>query len=1422
MNEPRSRRHNSSASTAPNARRVIHPSGMISAGYEHYEHDPSCDDLPPVTLTVWGHDPYAHENQVLVDMKLFPQAREGAVAELWTTIEGQRRNFYFQLKDKGERSNAQISINTNLLGLLHIRPRSTVQVRLRPSAVAHIDTVEMHFKGMDLTRADQFRIGQRLSNTCVYQNQRVHYLGGLVRLTVNKIYRNGRRKFSGFIGPHTRLVFRSDSSRMLIFIQMSAEMWQFDSKGDIVFDQLVNSFIPEMLHRWYRHGDHHLVTIVLFTSVSANGTTTKRLEPGELDPDATDYYRVVIDKVHISRWADIMTKLRYEFANFEKEVLCNNRGELRGRILPSAKCNMLRAWSLANTLLNTSVSDQDLCRANHQAMFITPGPGVFDVDRAAFYQVSTNMLKSQIGTELVCLSRPPLHVTPMIRAFDGSGRLKYYVPTWMNVSFWNFQSKFQNQWIPRCKIYDVQMMGVTENEIKSVSIRHMAPGPYTTRFMKNFDTNVFKSVDMIANQRQIEEAAQSSASATMLRPLDLSSAQSRAVSESTLAVATMSPITGDSEPNKARSTLGALLKGSKSTSVSIAASQLLRPMRSFSVVSGQALSPTSRSVSSPLTRQDSSAQAGRLRAAQTPGASHHSDPARPAYARQVSTLRSAAVPIPGHPAKLSLARPSILGRMSPGQKLIGTPTLGQSPGRSPTEHGQSSTAAGSPAEKFPLQHSQENNDPHWHMWRVLRNPSIVDHPTRVRAYGRWVNVYPPGTSRKTVSWHSLKSPASLPITTEVFPTPHEFQNHYKFQFYDVAVGLYHDKITAGNMLNELVALRLQMGFQIAVGDAVVKVERSLADGDPDMLCQVAPPRDYIGSRVYLLRNTLIHRLSIEQDGVVNVQVYTWVDPDQELATAQQSIIYPLRVKTKFDKNYYAVDQRFSETVDDGVTINWSILDQHATDLDDPTRSIDKSYHTSTRFVLLPPEIGSNTELPAPYDKFSREELDVEAVTKVVQTLLKSRYYASDNKPAAAESDSVFFYTSSLQRCIESMYEESDHSKSQSLFLKDRLNKGMSLHSLAAEMQGERGVLFIDRSWHWKTYRNAFSGQNMVHWLLIAFSDISTIEEALDYGNHLMEVNFMHHVDRRHPFMNGYYFYQLAPEFVLDRSKDTGSRKIKRWFGGVPPASGGDGSRSPDAQKRRVVISRAIPIDVDMKKLSDRPELINVHIDRVHNPQYTYGIRAEWLNATPRLIDDMFTNLGRIASTYGCKIVQVPLDEISSPKRHSPFRSALKLYFALDPAEVPLAPRYQYNPLDESPLYYQKYVLRKMGFVRDLPGKDDAASSDFHIEFSWGKVDFESSQYIHTSGCVLAQVLKDGLIYLIANTIHLSRISIYNTAAANDKYEEKILEVFRTLCGNREALREIYLEAQDFYNQDIWRRRSSHNSSVSGSSATNQM
>ena len=70
---------------------------------------------------------------------------------------------------------------------------------------------------------------------------------------------------SGFVTPATRLTFRSRSSHMVLLIQMSKEMWQYDSNGELLFERLTDRFLPALYARWAALGATHCVSVYLFT-----------------------------------------------------------------------------------------------------------------------------------------------------------------------------------------------------------------------------------------------------------------------------------------------------------------------------------------------------------------------------------------------------------------------------------------------------------------------------------------------------------------------------------------------------------------------------------------------------------------------------------------------------------------------------------------------------------------------------------------------------------------------------------------------------------------------------------------------------------------------------------------------------------------------------------------------------------------------------------------------------------------------------------------------------------------------------------------------------------------------------------------------------------------------------------------------------
>lgn len=62
-----------------------------------------------------------------------------------------------------------------------------------------------------------------------------------------------------------QVVFRSCSSKLYLFIQMSKEMWDFDFNGDLFFEKAINGFLHELFTKWKELKVNHDVSIILFS-----------------------------------------------------------------------------------------------------------------------------------------------------------------------------------------------------------------------------------------------------------------------------------------------------------------------------------------------------------------------------------------------------------------------------------------------------------------------------------------------------------------------------------------------------------------------------------------------------------------------------------------------------------------------------------------------------------------------------------------------------------------------------------------------------------------------------------------------------------------------------------------------------------------------------------------------------------------------------------------------------------------------------------------------------------------------------------------------------------------------------------------------------------------------------------------------------
>ncbi|KAA8909733.1 hypothetical protein TRICI_004382 [Trichomonascus ciferrii] len=99
----------------------------------------------------------------------------------------------------------------------------------------------------------------------------------------------------------------------------------------------------------------------------------------------------------------------------------------------------------------------------------------------------------EISIDIMCLSRRPLHVTPVFR-FNGDDKETNCVRSWVDISFWKSSERYSKRWIPRCKIYEIRMMGVMEKEVSAICIDYLPKASSTKSLeevMAEYDENMF-------------------------------------------------------------------------------------------------------------------------------------------------------------------------------------------------------------------------------------------------------------------------------------------------------------------------------------------------------------------------------------------------------------------------------------------------------------------------------------------------------------------------------------------------------------------------------------------------------------------------------------------------------------------------------------------------------------------------------------------------------------------------------------------------------------------------------------------------------------------------------------------------------------------------------------------------------------------
>lgn len=464
-----------------------------------------------------------------------------------------------------------ISVSSSVAKLFGFKSRMQVTVTRREPSECYASHVELVFRDQFLARADQWQFAvSELAGKPVYRGQTIMYIGNIM-VTVKAIYREGKKVSSGLFSPQTVPVFRTESARYVLFIQMSKEMWEYDSEGigDILFDRVINSLLPDLFKRWTTIDAHHLVTVVLFAKVEYRPLPSRPsfiLQDEDLHQasrhmktrQTKDFYKTVVNDMPSGNWTAILDQLKYEYKSFLRDVTIprpdkEDTGEsaplnddfpvIRGRPIPALRGNILEAINMASSYLDPETYGRGVTRAGTSIAIISPSTGVFEVNYDALSVTSETLTSRGIGIDMICLSPRPLHPVPLLKfkqpvpsgtsikgvspasgdfatpSSSTTARHKYPpllprpksepedwaygVPHWIDISFWNPRvyhesgvavnrvlksavpgtvTKQSQIFVPRVRMYEMQMTGIMESERSNISIPYLpmpssAPGP---------------------------------------------------------------------------------------------------------------------------------------------------------------------------------------------------------------------------------------------------------------------------------------------------------------------------------------------------------------------------------------------------------------------------------------------------------------------------------------------------------------------------------------------------------------------------------------------------------------------------------------------------------------------------------------------------------------------------------------------------------------------------------------------------------------------------------------------------------------------------------------------------------------------------------------------------------------------------------
>uniref|UniRef100_A0A8B9CAL6 GATOR1 complex protein DEPDC5 n=1 Tax=Anser brachyrhynchus TaxID=132585 RepID=A0A8B9CAL6_9AVES len=396
------------------------------------------------------------DDELVVNPKVFLQIKLGDVVEI-AHPNDEYSPLLLQVKSlKEDLQKETISVDQTVAQVFRLRPYQDVHVNVVDPKEVTLDLVELTFKDQYIGRGDMWRLKKSLVSTCAYVTQKVEFAG--IRAQAGELWVKSEKVTCGYISEDTRVRFQGVGERRFVCLFV----W------DLYFEKAVNGFLADLFTKWKEKNCSHEVTVVLFSRTFYEAksidefpeTHRASIRQDHEGRFYEDFYKVVVQNERREEWTSLLVTIKKLFIQYPVLVrLEQAEGFPPGYNSTSAQGNYLEAINLSFNVFDKHYINRNFDRTGQMSVVITPGVGVFEVDRLLMILTKQRMIDNGIGVDLVCMGEQPLHAVPLFKLHNrcgpGDSRLgdDYNIPHWINHSFYTSKSQLLcNSFTPRIKL----------------------------------------------------------------------------------------------------------------------------------------------------------------------------------------------------------------------------------------------------------------------------------------------------------------------------------------------------------------------------------------------------------------------------------------------------------------------------------------------------------------------------------------------------------------------------------------------------------------------------------------------------------------------------------------------------------------------------------------------------------------------------------------------------------------------------------------------------------------------------------------------------------------------------------------------------------------------------------------------------------